>query len=252
MSTRPTGSPCWIDLYTSDTDRAGEFYGALLGWTAEAGDPQYGGYINFLKDGVPVAGCMANDGTQGQPDTWSVYLDAADIAATAAAVPGAGGRVDLAPMDVMDLGKMAVYGDPGGDTVGAWQAGTHKGFGVTAAVGAPSWFELHTTEYDAAVTFYEKVFGWQPSVASDSPGFRYTTLGPEEEATAGIMDATVLDENQTPGWSIYFGVADTDAALVRAAELDGSVIRPAEDTPFGRLATVADPLGTTFKLVSVQ
>ena len=34
----------------------------------------YGGYFNFLKDGVQVAGGMRNDGESGTPDCWSVYL----------------------------------------------------------------------------------------------------------------------------------------------------------------------------------
>jgi predicted enzyme related to lactoylglutathione lyase len=50
-------------------------------------------------------------------------------------------------------------------------------------------------------------------------------------------------------WSIYFGVDDTDAALTRVEALGGSVVRAAEDTPYGRLATAADPSGAQFKLV---
>ncbi len=29
------GAPCWIDLYSSDTEKATEFYGGLFGWTTE-------------------------------------------------------------------------------------------------------------------------------------------------------------------------------------------------------------------------
>ena len=31
----PAGAPCWIDLFSSDPDRAEEFYGEIFGWTAE-------------------------------------------------------------------------------------------------------------------------------------------------------------------------------------------------------------------------
>ncbi len=34
------GAPCWIDLYSSDADRAKDFYGRLFGWTAEAAEPE--------------------------------------------------------------------------------------------------------------------------------------------------------------------------------------------------------------------
>ena len=49
---------------------------------------------------------------------------------------------------------------------------------------------------------------------------------------------------------MYFGVDDTDKASELVVELGGTVVEPAEDTPYGRLARVADPTGTQFKLVA--
>jgi len=54
----PLGAPCWVDLFTSDPDTSKAFYGRLLGWTATDTGEEFGGYINFQKDGVPVAGAM--------------------------------------------------------------------------------------------------------------------------------------------------------------------------------------------------
>ena len=76
------GAPCWIDLFSSATDRATAFYGDLLGWRAELPEEGFGGYFVFTKDGEVVAGCMANDGSAGMPDTWSVYLATDDAAKT--------------------------------------------------------------------------------------------------------------------------------------------------------------------------
>ncbi|MCU1375265.1 MAG: hypothetical protein JWO68_2551 [Actinomycetia bacterium] len=250
VTTTPVGAPTWIDLFSSDTPRAVEFYGQLFGWTAEHGGEEYGGYINFLKDGVPVAGCMGHDGSTGMPDVWSVYLASDDAAATVEAAAAQGGQVHLPAMDVMELGRMALVADPGQAAVGIWQPGLHQGFGVVAEPGTPGWFELHTRDYDAAVTFYRDVFQWDAHTAADEPGFRYTTFGEGESARAGIMDAGFLLPEGVPNhWSIYFQVADTDAALARVVELGGAVVRPGEDTPFGRLAAATDPAGTQFKLV---
>ena len=60
------GAPCWIDLFSSDTKRAKEFYGRLFGWTTGPG-PEYGGYFIFQKDGKAVAGCMGNKRRVGPP-----------------------------------------------------------------------------------------------------------------------------------------------------------------------------------------
>ena len=59
------GAPCWIDLYSSDTDKATEFYGQLLGWKAKPADERFGGYFTFTKDGKHVAGCAWR--TTGRP-----------------------------------------------------------------------------------------------------------------------------------------------------------------------------------------
>jgi predicted enzyme related to lactoylglutathione lyase len=83
------------------------------------------------------------------------------------------------------------------------------------------------------------------------PEFRYTTLGEGDAALAGIMDATgYLPDGVPSSWQIYFGVDDADAALAKIVELGGSVLQPAEDTPYGRMAQAADPTGTVFKIVA--
>ena len=245
------GAPCWIDLYSSDTDRATAFYGALFGWTAEPPEEGFGGYFTFTKDGKHVGGCMHNDGQTGLPDVWTVYLMTDDIEATAAAAPANGGRVDLAPMKIAENGSMAMLADPGQAPVGVWQPGTQKGFEVRNEIGTPNWFELYTRDYDATVAFYRNVFRWDAHVAGDTPEFRYTTLGEGDNQLAGIMDAAAfLPEGAPAAWSIYFGVTDADTALERIVELGGRVVQPAQDTPYGRLAQAADPTGTLFKLIA--
>jgi uncharacterized protein len=245
----PIGAPCWVDLMTSDTDKAQTFYGQLFGWTAESAGEEFGGYITFSKNGVPVAGCMKSDGQSGMPDVWSVYLATEDAKATVDDATTHGGQVIVPAMDVGDLGTMAVVTDSGQAAIGAWQPGTHKGFGIHAETGAPSWFELHTRDYDKAVQFYTDVFKWDAHVMSDTPDFRYTTLGEGDDALAGIMDSSnFLPEGVPAHWQIYFGVDDADAALKKIVELGGKVVQPAENTPYGRLAQAADTTGAVFKI----
>lgn len=246
----PRGAPCWIDLFTSDPEASQAFYGGLFGWTSESAGEEYGGYINFRFDDVPVAGAMANDGSSGAPDAWSVYLASGDAAATVDAAAAHGGLVVVPPADVGELGRMAVLADAGGAVIGVWQPGLHTGFGVIDEPGAPAWFELHTRDLPASVTFYRDVFGWDIEVASDTPELRYVVMKEGDDQLAGIMDASsFLPEGIPAHWSVYFRVADVDAALARAVELGGTITMPAEETPYGRLAQVSDPTGAPFRLV---
>ncbi|MFJ4027181.1 VOC family protein [Paenarthrobacter sp. NPDC089989] len=246
------GSPCWIDLMTSDTEKAKSFYNALFGWTYETGDEEkYGGYITASKDGKLVAGIMQKQEDMGaMPDLWSTYLRTDDIKATTEAAAANGGHVFMEPMDVPEQGSMAMYGDSSGASIGAWQFGEMKGYELAAEPGTPAWHELLSKDYESAVSFYQNVFGWETEVMSDTPEFRYTTLGAGDNAKAGIMDAAGFLPEQVPSmWSVYFAVEDTDATVEQALGLGATVVQAAEDTPFGRLATLSDPTGATFKVI---
>ena len=60
------GAPCWIDLYSSDTDEGDRVLPRPVRLERRR-PPQegFGGYFTFTKDGKHVAGCMRNDGEQG-------------------------------------------------------------------------------------------------------------------------------------------------------------------------------------------
>jgi uncharacterized protein len=245
------GAPCWIDLTTSDTAVATDFYAGLFGWAAGEADPQFGGYFMFLQGGPPVAGCApVNPGDTA--DVWAVYLTVEDVQKTLDSATAAGGQVVVPVMEIGDAGTMGVVRDPGGSTIGLWQPKQFAGVATVGEAGLPSWFELHTTDYDNVVTFYQDVFGWTVDVAADAPGFRYTMLVHGEDRLAGIMDSSGWGPEAPTGWNIYFWVDDADTAVARVTELGGSVIAPAEDTPYGRLATVADPNGARFKFMAAN
>ena len=250
--TRPIGAPCWLDLGTSDAEQGPEFYGRLFGWTAAEASEQFGGYFMFMRDGVPVAGCMPRvPGMPGEdlPDAWNVYLSVTDTKATIERGLARGGQLIEGPMDIADLGVEAILTDQVGARVGAWQAGSFPGCTVFGEPGTPYYFELLTRDYAAAVAYYTEVFGWRGEVASDTDEFRITVLNDGAETTAGIMDGSrFLPPEVPPAWTVYFKVADTDAALALATSLGGTVTEPAMDTPYGRLAGLADPTGARFKI----
>lgn len=258
MSTVRPGDPVWVDLYTADPDRSIAFYGDLFGWTAERND-DFGGYLTFRKDGLAVAGGMGKPEGDADPDLWSVYLAAHDARAVTAAAVSHGGSVLVEPMDVADLGVMAVLGDPGGASVGVWQAGTFPGIETDALVesgrwrdcaGAPSWFELNSRAYDAALAFYRDVFGWSDVfVISDDPAFRYSTIHATSPMLGGVADTARFEPGDPAlGWGVYFGADDVDKTVERVVELGGQVVNPPENSPYGRMATVLDPTGARFNL----
>jgi len=250
--TSPLGAPCWIDLMSADTDKSAAFYSELFGWTAESAGDEYGGYINLSKDGDRVAGLMKRMPGMGAPmDVWSVYLNVPDADAAAEAAKANGGDVMAPPMDVGTLGRMLVVTDAGGAVVGGWQPKEFPCFERVHETGTPGWFELWTRDFSKTIDFYEKVFQWDAHSVGDSDEFRYTTLFEGDDQEAGVMDASAFMPEGVPAhWSIYFRVDSTDDALEKIGKLGGNTVVPAEDTPYGRLATASDSTGAMFKLMS--
>ncbi len=246
----PVGTPCWYDLGTSDKDKSKAFYTELFGWTYEDGGEEVGGYTTAHLGGEKVAGMMANDGSMG-PDSWFVYFKTDDVAKLREASVASGGEAVMDPMPISDLGTMVFVNDNGGAFIGAWEAGEHTGFGIRGDHhGAPGWFELHTREWEQALDFYRSAFGCTIEVVSDADEFRYAIVMDEGEQSAGIMDASAwLPEGVPAHWSVYFATDSADATIAKAVQLGATVVQGAEDTPYGRLATLTDPTGATFKLV---
>lgn len=241
---RQYGEPVWLELTTTDFEASVAFYAGLFEWTPDTTRETLDGGTTMHRGRARVARIvpMPQDG-------WVVYLKTADAAASAAAVTANGGRVELPPSTVGQLATMAIATDPSGARVGFWQPGTHPGFGAEDVPGTPTWFELHTDDFAAAVPFYERVAGWRPVSMGDSDEFRMVANGEPDVAQAGIYDATRSDLTDESMWMPYFAVKDADVTAARIRELGGSMLDEPVDTPFGRMAHATDPRGTLFTII---
>jgi predicted enzyme related to lactoylglutathione lyase len=245
----PSGAPAWIDLASTDTDASRRFYSGLFDWTFDVAPAEFGGYISAFKDGHQIAGIMqAQD--DGPADVWAVYLAVENARETLDAAEAAGGSVAMEPMTVGELGTMGFVVDPSGASVGVWQPGTHTGFTLTDSHGTPAWYELHTRDYAAVLPFYRRVFGWTTETMGDTDEFRYSVLAIDGEQRAGVMDsAAFLPASVASQWITYFETDNANETVARAVALGGAVIRPAENTPYGRLAALTDSTGAAFNVI---
>jgi uncharacterized protein len=247
------GTPCWVDLSSSDVDRSKEFYGSLFGWEFQANvmSPEMTYYMATLPGGN-VAGLMAQMADQasgGAPSAWTTYLAVDSAEEAAAKVAGAGGTL-LAPADeVPGSGWMAIALDPAGALFGLWQAGGHIGASVVNEPGAVIWNELQVANVADVLPFYQTVAGLQSETGPAGDMAAYTQLTVDGRSIAGAM------ENPMPGspdnWTVYFNVADADETVAKVQELGGTVVAPAFDaTGVGRMAVLKDPQGATFAIMA--
>ena len=113
--TMETGSVCWNELLTKDTDAAGNFYKNLLGWNVEA-TPMPGMEYNIFKNGdAQVGGMFPIDPAWGPvPPNWTVYFAVDNCDATCEKVRSLGGNVMSGPQDIPTVGRFATLADPQG------------------------------------------------------------------------------------------------------------------------------------------
>jgi predicted enzyme related to lactoylglutathione lyase len=114
-----------------------------------------------------------------------------------------------------------------------------------------AWYELITTDVEAATAFYTKVMGWGALDAS-VPGRTYILLTAGQAPVSGLMDLPEgeRDTGGQPCWVGYVRVDDVDATAGRIKRLGGAVLIPPNDIPdICRFSIFSDPQAATLALL---
>ena len=116
---------------------------------------------------------------------------------------------------------------------------------ATKLQGSHVWYELMTTDPDAAARFYGAVVGW--TVGEPIGGDQdYRMIGRSDGGFAGgVMGLTdaMCEHGAKPMWMGYAGVDDVDETVRRVEAKGGKALMPPFDIPQGRIAMIADPQG---------
>ena len=248
LGTKIAQRPVWVDLSTAEADRSRNFYSKLFGWQIDVNpDPQYGGYGRATSKGLDAAGITPTQ-SKDQPTAWNFYIGTDDVEATATEVEKAGGKIAMAPMDVGDQGRMAVFQDPAGAYISVWQPTQMGGF-QTQGSNTFGWAELNARGIEKAIPFYEKVFGWTTKRSPVPGGPEYIEFQVDGDSVAG---ATELSPTAAPGtpshWLVYFDVDDVRSTFNKATELGARELVGPQSYPGGDFAVLADPNGAAFGL----
>ena len=244
--------PAWVELATDDPGAAREFYAKLFGWQVVVNpDPQYGGYgMARLPEGEgDVAGITAKMMAEA-PTAWNLYIGTTDADALSAAVTAAGGSVIVPAFEVGEMGRMAVFADPTGAVISAWQAGQARSF-RTGDPGTFGWAEVSARGMEKARAFYEAIFGWTSTASPMGEGQPdYIEFAAGGESVVGGMEMMPGVPAEVPSyWMPYFNVESVEDSFGHAIGLGGTELVAPSDMPGGRFAIVQDPQGATFGLI---
>ena len=117
------------------------------------------------------------------------------------------------------------------------------------------WYELMTTDANAAARFYGAVVGWRIADQADprAEGKDYRQIARDDGGSAGGVLQITSDmraHGASPTWLAYLYVTDVDQA-VRAITADGGRALMGKMTlPVGEIAMVTDPMGTPFYVMT--
>ena len=250
------GNFCWVELGTSDSDAAKNFYGPLFGWEFQDNQMSPEMIYTMVKlDGKDVGGLyklMPDMVQQGIPPHWLSYIAVTNADEKVEKAKAEGATVMNGPFDVATAGRMAVIKDPTGAVFAVWEPKEHSGSAAWWVPNAACWIELGTGDTAKAGEFYSNVFGWTKEPFGDSP-LPYTVFKNNDAGIGGMYQLTPEMGPIPPHWLVYFAVDDCDAKVQKATELGARVMKPAEDIPgVGRFAILIDPQGAAFALIKTQ
>lgn len=113
--------------------------------------------------------------------------------------------------------------------------------------GLPCWYELSTSDPDAAQAFYGPLLGWSWAGAN-MPGMDYRLASIGGTMIAGMMKGEA--GGPPPMWTLYFAVTDVDATVAAMTKDGAKPVVPPTDIPgTGRFSILFDPQGAVFGLL---
>ncbi|MER7410551.1 VOC family protein [Streptomyces cacaoi] len=116
---------CWAELYTTDAERAKEFYSAVLSWSYEsmsAGEMTYhvasapGGGTEEDSSHGGIMQLPRENLAAGSSSEWHPYFAVTDCDAVHDTATRSGARSLMPPTDVPAVGRLAMLNDPFGAT----------------------------------------------------------------------------------------------------------------------------------------
>jgi predicted enzyme related to lactoylglutathione lyase len=190
----------------------------------------------------------------GAPPNWLTYIYTPDIDETAQEASLFGAKVLKGPADIPTIGRFAVIEDPQGAVFAAIMPEQAPQAETPPALGDFSWHELATTDWRAAFTFYQQLFGWEEQTAMDmGPEMGiYQMFGRNGKMLGGIYNK-MSQQQGPPAWLPYIRVPDAKKTAATIKELGAMIANGPMEVPGGDWIVVgADLQGAMFAVHSLK
>jgi predicted enzyme related to lactoylglutathione lyase len=245
----------WHELMTTDPVAAQSFYREVIGWTTQKYEGGIADYTMWVAGETPLGGVMTLPEAavaMNTPPHWLAYIDVVDADATINQAVSLGAAVLVPAKTVDQVGRFAVLADPQGAVFAIIANASPLPPEHEPAKLEFCWHELTTTDVNAAIKFYETIFGWQQQREFDMGPDKgiYHIFGKGQFTYGGMMNKPE-GYNMPPSWLHYIEVDSADAATERAINAGGKVMIGPMEVPGGaRISIMTDPQGVVFAVHS--
>jgi hypothetical protein len=182
------------------------------------------------------------------PPHWLTYIYVENVDIISEIILKNGGKIIQPAFDVESVGRMAVAQDPAGGVFAVWKA-AEKASEMPKGLNTSCWYELGTTDAEASLEFYKKVFNWDGKV-DNSMGMDYWVLSVNEQMIAGLYNMPASMKGFPPNWYVYFAVANYDETAKKAVGKGAKVLGPVMNYEgIGKFAYMQDPQGAVFAII---
>jgi predicted enzyme related to lactoylglutathione lyase len=246
-----------LELLSGDLGRAVPFLTGLLQLEVVA-EEEPTPLLALAPHGVEesVIGLAALAADQDVASHWVVHAAVVAPREVAARAAAEGGAIHMSPDMIREVpdglspdeigappevADTCLIGDPHGAILAL--VALDAGFGPPpAAVGAPAWFELLTSDVAEAAAFYAAL-GWDIGPLEERLGDGLTASCSAGGVRLGQIRALPPGAPMSPLWLPFLRVAELDRALARVRGLGGFHFEDAATVPGGRRAIVIEPSG---------
>ena len=226
-----------------------QFYRDLFGWNIEVlGDDMLNYALVEANEGGIGGGLFPT--TEGMPSNYvTFYVQVDDLQAALDKVENNGGNAIMQPTEIAPgMGSIAMFIDPGGNTIGLYSLPSESGGQMPPKGNAPPvvHFEIGSPDATALTQFYIEMFNWQVQL---NEAFNYRLVQQEEGGIGGgIFEHT---EGMPPNHpSVAVMVDDLQQYFDKAVSLGGKALMPPSELPggFGSIAIFYDLAGNRISL----
>ncbi|RNC86422.1 MAG: hypothetical protein ED556_09025 [Winogradskyella sp.] len=209
----------FADLSTYTPKKSMAFYEHTFKWNYYESNDYYVAYLGNTQ----VTGLYETPDKfqqMGMPHFWMMYIQVSNVDATIRLAKQFGAIIEMS-YELIGFGKVALLRDPLGAGFTIYEGDKLNNTRTKNTKNTLVWNELHVSNANAVIPFYEGIFNWKITETQDG---LYPILNQEQEHIADILEISNQYKGKYEYWVCTFGVESLETTKNLILENDGNLI----------------------------